>query len=468
MSQKQQIQPDGVVDLGVEKQPPPEQLFPYFGIQKQDLPRFDPNHKLPPRVVPKPRLIANIGLNTIPAKEAPPLKLLGISGVTEIIQQFATPQIMPANLTRCRPDKFSDTFFVERRLNGFNPGKFNRVQNKPWQYIIRFDCSKHKVKPSGILPSVIEARFVLEGKSLQVHSIQYELNQKTITNSPRDSEWEWAKRLFRSAEFVFQETQAHLGRTHLNIEQYAMAYYRNVNNNPIKLLLEPHFEGLLNINLLGNSIIFGPSGVIPQASALDEKQVELLLKEEVGRLNYHSWHPRTQTLKDFVANNFFDRAALAAWGIIEKYVESFFESQEKHIRDLWPEIEGMSNDLVSHSILEPKYGTLKIADINDLKKLCIYVIYHSTFLHSWVNYKQYEDGGDTDYGTIGLWEPAYDPVAVAQKHIQQVLIVWTLSNVRYNPVMENGSPMLKELFWKSREEIQPGIPLESIMMSIHI
>lgn len=460
-----------LVDWGVDRQPPLTALYKYFGTAGQDIPRFDPSLPLPPRVAPKPRLVANIGLSTIPAKPAEPLKLLGISGVAEIIGQLQTSQVMPANLTRCRPDKYSDEFFVERRLNGFNPGKLKLAREQPWQYFIRYDCRAYTVEPAGILPAVIEARFTLEGQSLKVHSIQYEMNGKTVENSPKDADWQWAKRLFLSAEFVFQETQGHLARTHLNVEQYAMAYYRNVIDNPIKLLLEPHFEGLLNINKLGAGIIFGATGVIPQASVLDEKQVEGLLKEEVGRLSYKTWHPKMQTVPHFIVNNFFDRASLAVWQVIEQYVEGFFAQQEATIGKLWSEIENMSKELVARSILKPEFGTLAINDLKDLKKLCTYVIYHSSFLHSWVNYKQYEDGGDVDYSSIGLWDshhPAYNPLEVVQKQIQQVLIVWTLSTVRYNPIMENGHPVLKDLLWKRRHEIAPGIPLELLMMSIHI
>lgn len=462
-----------LVDWGMAEQPSPQAVYPYFGIAGIDLPRFDPNVDLPPRVKPKPRLVAHIGLSTIPAKPAGANALLGISGVLEIIQspQVMSPQVMPANLTRCRPDKFSDKFFVERRLNGFNPGKFNRVEGKPWQYVISYDCRQHTVKPGGILPALIEARFTLQAQQLEVHSIQYELNNQTSTNLPGDEDWEWAKRLFRSAEFVFQETQAHLARTHLNVEQYAIAYYRNIVNNPIRLLLESHLEGVINVNKLGASIIFGVTGVIPGASALDEKQVELLLKEEVSRLSYRTWHPNRQTLNAMVTNNHFDRAALAYWDIMIEYVRGFFATHEAAILQSWSEIQGMSQDLVDHSILLPEYGTLQIENINDLQKLCVYVIYHSSFLHSWVNYKQYEDGGDVDYAALGLWDshhPAYNPLDVTQKHIQQVLVAWTLSNVRYNPVMDNGNPVLKDLLWQRRDEIIPGLPLESIMMSIHI
>ena len=454
----------------MDNQTNPKEVFPY--LANKDLPRFDPDIKLPPRVTPKPRLAANIGLHAIPAREAPPpINQVGIAGITEFLQLVPSPNLMPANFTRTRPDKFDDQFFVERRLNGFNPGKFNLVKKKPWRYVIRFDCSKYQVEPSGILPSVIEARFVVQDQSLIVHSIEYTLNDQTITNYPGDSGWYWAKQLFRGAEFVFQEAQSHLARTHLNIEQYAMAYYRNVINHPIKELLEPHFEGLLNVNQLGAGIIFGDTGIIPECSVLNAKQVESLLIKEVESLSYKTWSPRTQMLKDQITNNYFDRASLAVWEIIKIYVSDFFNRNKEEIRKLWPEIENMSSELVEHSILKKELGTLAITNIRDLKKLCVYVIYTSSFLHSWVNYKQYEDGGDVDYAALGLWDdkdPAYDLGAVTKRQIQQVLITWTLSSVKYNPIMENGSDLLKDLFWMRRHEIEPGIPLENIMMSIHI
>jgi linolenate 9R-lipoxygenase len=460
-----------LVDWGVENKPEPKDVFKYYGVAGKDIPRFDPNLALPPRVESKPRMVANFGLSVLPAREAAPGKLLGISGVLEIIQKLGSPAVMPANLTRCRPDKFSDAFFVERRLNGFNPGKMKPVKGQPWQYAIRYNCQKYVAKPAGIFPAMIEARFVLTEQTLTVHSIEYELKGSTVLSLPGQSDWEWAKRLFRSVEFVLQEAQSHLARTHLNVEQYAMPYYRNVVNSPIKLLLEPHFEGLLNVNKLGASIIFGDNGIIPQASALNAEQVEDLIVEEVSELNFHNWHPQQHVLPDVVANNLFDRAALAAWGAIEEYVAGFFAAQGEQIQRYWPEIVAMSEDLVAHSILDKKFGTLAIADVTELQKLCTYLIYHSSFLHSWLNYKQYEDGGDTDYATLGLWDSHdedYNPSDVMQKQVQQVLSVWTLSQVRYNPIMENGNPVLKELLWRRRDEISPGLPLETMMTSIHI
>jgi linolenate 9R-lipoxygenase len=59
-------------------------------------------------------------------------------------------------------------------------------------------------------------------------------------------------------------------------------------------------------------------------------------------------------------------------------------------------------------------------------------------------------------------------MSVATKNATQTTLMWTLSHVLYNPVMEVGPAELKELIWKNRKKIQPGIPLELIMMSINI
>jgi len=439
--------------------------------QSNELARFDPSLPLPPRAAPTPRLLVNINLHRFFPREKYNPEQSGIIGVQETIGKSGTPYLMPANLTRLQLDSSSDDFFVERRLNGFSPGRFQAVEEKPWQYIIHYEYQSDRLDPGSILPNKIQARFVVNDEKLEVHSIEYELNGEITTNSPCDAEWEWAKKLFRNVEFVFQETQAHLARAHLNMEQYAMAYYRNVKNNPIALLLESHFEGLLNINQVGNTIIFGEIGVIPNASVLNEEQVKDLLEQEIRRLNYRTWQPHSQMLKDKIANNHFDRAATAMWEISKDYVEDFFNLHLQGIEGNWSEIEMMSKDLEDNSILDPQYGTLSIDNIRDLKKLCLYVIYHSTFWHSWVNYKQYEDGGDPEFAPLGLWDEkhcSYDRKVVFEKHLQQVLIAWTLSSVRYNPIMENGSTMLKDLIWQRKEEIEPGLPLSQLMMSIHI
>ena len=452
----------------------PKERLPYYGTPGKDFPRFDVDSPLPKELEPTLRYEAHLGLRTLPTA----LNFLALlNGLFSKIGRFRTmtgpklQQWMPANLSRLRPDKFSDEYFVERRLNGFNPGKLNRVEGQEWQYAVHYKTGRYKAEPGGILPAYSEARFVLRDRALYVHSIEYCWKDQTIVCYPTDGEeWEKAKYYFRSAEYVFQEIQSHLGRTHMNMDQYAMAFYRNVNKNPIRELLYPHFEGLLSIDKRGASLIIGNSGFLTTASALDMSSVDGILVEEIELLSYH-WSPAKQVLPDPIDNNYFDRAALAMWEILEKYVGDFFTNNQEEIQTYWSEIEGMSADLVKHSILKSEYGTLEIKSVEDLKQLCVYIIYHCTFFHSWVNNKQYEDGGEIEYTSLGLWDensPNYDPKKVEERHDAQVRLMWTLASVHYNPAIEFAPLPLKKLLWEYRDRIEPGIPLAWIMMSINI
>ncbi|NJN39443.1 MAG: hypothetical protein HC790_13290 [Acaryochloridaceae cyanobacterium CSU_3_4] len=460
----------------------PKQQFIYYGTAGKDYPRFDPAQPLPPHLQPTKQYEAQLGLRALPFLPfLPPFNLGFLEGIVGRIGIRSMTgaklrQWMPANLTRMHPDKSSDEFFVERRLNGFNPGKLNRVQGQDWQYEVRYLTGRHHVEPAGLIPDYIEARFTLVDHRLKVHSIAYSLQKQPFLYHPSDTpEWERAKQLFRNSEYIFQEIQSHLARTHMNMDQYAMAFYRNVSSNPIQELLAPHFVGLLNIDKKGAALIIGNTGFIPEASSLTTEGVDNVLVAEISKLSYKGWSPKNQALPDQIHNNYFDPAALCVWQILEDYVAEFVSKQASGIEQYWAEIEGMSADLVKHSILDAslvkQFGTLAVENLEDLKALSVYVIYHSLFFHSWVNNKQYEDGGDVEYAAIGLWDttdPAYDQALVDQRHDAQVKLMWQLANVHYKPVMEVGPSALKQRLWEQRATIEPGISLDWLMMSINI
>jgi linolenate 9R-lipoxygenase len=406
-------------------------------------------------------LMENAGdLSKIPAKLPP--------------KQIATA---PENLTRLRLDKYSDEFFVERRLNGFNPGQLKRVENQSWQYVIRYDLSGiQKIDTHGILPKLIEARFCLEGQQLTPHSIEYTLFGETQvqTQRPGDQDWEWAKKLFRCTEFLYHETGIHLGRLHLNVDQYAMAFYRNVINNPIQKLLEPHLEIVLNMNTRGVFAILGykdkdgkdVDGAVTFLSCVDVDNMYVLIRQELSNMTYRNGNPRSQFLPDYITNNHFDRSAATMWRIITDYVSRFFANNRAGIQTYWSEIVGMSEDLSANTILKKELGILDIKTMQDLQDLCVYVIYNSTFYHSWVNNKQFEDGGDVDYVTMGAWKDT-DPLRFA-RHAKQILSMQNLTAVRCNLIMDVGPTELKDAIWKQRASIEPGLPLDKLMMSISI
>ena len=123
-------------------------------IYASDMPTFDVTKPLPPTVQPSSKWEYNFKLS-----------LYGLGGVDEILSapnlksggtEINMVSYLIPNLTRLRPDKFSDEFFVERRLNGFSPGKLKRVENQPWQYIIRYDFSGVRVEGNGFYPNSLK------------------------------------------------------------------------------------------------------------------------------------------------------------------------------------------------------------------------------------------------------------------------------------------------------------------------
>ncbi|WP_375502561.1 hypothetical protein [uncultured Nostoc sp.] len=122
-----------------------------------------------------------------------------------------------------------------------------------------------------------------------------------------------------------------------------MAFYRNVINNPIQKLLEPHLEIVLNMNTRGVFAILGykdkdgkdVDGAITFLSCLDIDNMYILPKQELSNSTYSNSHPRSQFLPDYITNNHFDRSAATMWHIITGYVIRFFANNRAGIQTYW-------------------------------------------------------------------------------------------------------------------------------------
>lgn len=75
---------------------------------------------------------------------------------------------------------------------------------------------------------------------------------------------------------------------------------------------------------------------------------------------------------------------------------------------------------------------------------------------------------------MGLWDskhPAYKQEMEVGCQAKQIMTMWSLFSLRYNPIMahvDGYAKSLRDEIWKRRHLIQPGIPLEDIMMSVNI
>src|SRR5690606_17939368 len=77
--------------------------------------------------------------------------------------------------------------------------------------------------------------------------------------------WQMAMTVVQVADGNYHELFAHLARTHLVVEAFALATHRQLApEHPLNALLLPHFEGTLFINSLAAGSLIAKGGPIDQ------------------------------------------------------------------------------------------------------------------------------------------------------------------------------------------------------------
>ncbi|MBU7584264.1 MAG: lipoxygenase [Nostoc sp. TH1S01] len=80
--------------------------------------------------------------------------------------------------------------------------------------------------------------------------------------------WMVAKSVVQMADCNYHELVSHLGRTHLFIEPFAIASRRQLpKNHPVRILLEPHFEGTILINYGAHQKLIADQGGVDKLLA---------------------------------------------------------------------------------------------------------------------------------------------------------------------------------------------------------
>lgn len=352
----------------------------------------------------------------------------------------------PTNLTQqLGPESRSDAFFGDRMLNGFYPVPLDRDPDNPEGLRYTVDNSMYESAEGRDLPTV-DARFVVEGGKLRPTSITLAFRARghTAPGSPMDppltftpadgAKWLEAKRVVRCAWLVDGEVGAHLAGSHLNMEQYAVAAWRNLRKNPVRDLLFPHLQSVVSINRLGDDIIFGPSGILSANSPLTPSSVNRMILDRLATQDWRTFSPRPPVC----ANDRFGRSANIVWDVLREHVRDFFAEHRAAIALQWLEIRRMSDDLVGHAVpyqAPRREGRISTNELDDpaalparrtvggelravrpvtasdapadgemelLEQLCTYVIYFCTFFHTWANDHQAEDGGEVLYCSHSL------------------------------------------------------------------
>jgi Lipoxygenase len=376
--------------------------------------------------------------------------------------------IFPRNFTMDREDSRGDDFFVDAVLNRFAPAMF--TQDASGSFHVRYSINNYEWDGKQQAPS---AHLILD-KNLIPVQIEWSIRNKvsnTIVESgfaspSEDSaKWNQAKEYFRIAEFIDGEVKGHLARGHINVGQYAISLYRNIQKSPIFRLLHPHLKEVSAINSFGKGIIFGDEGIL-STSPLTKTAVLSILRDDLGSCNWEKWSPR----KSINSQHSYAKVHNLYWEILTEYIDDFFSANLEKIRLDWKEIYYFSLDLTKESVpfrapdlvsgekwyceneisANPGTGkaiseitTVKLnppdRDIENLKQACAYAIYHATIWHDWRNDYQIDYGGEIDYARLSL---QYD----VKEASFQLFIMNILSSIQYGYIVRNEDEDIPALF----------------------
>lgn len=361
----------------------------------------------------------------------------------------------------------SDSFLVDSVLNGFNPAKLS-YNSSDQTYHVRYNIDDYQVDDLHQSPSVhLELKKALNG-DLTPERISYRVRNKganpaqfgpeiSVTPSDDPSAWETAKEYYRIAEFIDGQVKGHLGRSHLNVGQYSIALYRNIQKSPVLQLLHPHLKSVSAINTFGKEVIFGATGILVK-SPLTLESLVVCMHDDLGGCDWNNWSPRAEVSPQ----HNYAKVQQLYWSIVTEHVETFFEINLDKITKDWKEIYYFSEDLVEHSvpfvttpacageewhdsneISDPRPAGKKSItaitntksnpstdDIARLKQACCYAIYHATIWHDWRNDNQLNYGGEVDYARLAI-------DYTVEEAAFQLFIVNLLVDVKYGYLSKN-------------------------------
>lgn len=442
-------------------------LLPYWEYRKDiRVPRvFIKNHdKAAPQKYSKGRVDAI-------SEQFIPIELITTEHLRKITEEPGTLDIptiqlsYPENLTQCMEKVIpgitrTDAWFGIRMMNGMFASNFDRDPENPDLYWVHYHWSSYDHTDEYILPDVtVKLKLLENGYLTPVEIVLRGKISKTDTDpkivrklTPADGpKWESAKRIARVSGGIATEFDKHFSETHANVEQYAIATFRNIRRNPIGAILFPHVKEVILINHTADKILLSENGYIPRSTAITAKGTAERVYDVLGTLDWKNWKPMTP-ISD---KHTYAKVSQLYWDLLYEYTGEFIATHSNEIKAEWHEIYCFSKDLVEHSVprfvcawlkrglqfddkglLAPEKSPwydrsnrmdLSIArpvvdgvekamsaltenpsfvegkdDLQQLQQLCTYIIWQSTFGHYWSNSKQYDDIGEIRYNSLGI------------------------------------------------------------------
>lgn len=447
----------------------------------------------------------------------------------------------PENLTVCIEKKLpgytrGDDWFGERMMNGMNRGLFLPDTEEEGAYWMKYfgkhnyDSNDEYAFPDALIKFRLKADGLPTPVAIKLRGPLNAINRdpwQERTFTPADGElWQQAKRVARVNGGLCTEVDEHFAGTHANLEQYAIAAYRNLRFSPLTTLLFPHLKEVVLINHTADGILLRQ--YIPSATAFTYEGLMARIVDVMGVMDWKSF----QTMKPLSEAHSYAKAEQLFWDLTYQYVDYFIELNRKEIIRHWHEVFCFSEDLVNHSVpvflsdtdmthIDPRdrarleemkeYLTAQFCfdydlprqhrdghlrtvspltltstlspeqekeEIQNLKKSCTYMIFVATFLHTWANEHQYEDIGEVLYNCLGLrygdkesgiLAPEND-LSIAPDLTRSTQMMWfsnLLSRTEYGFITRNEdhdiNPYFCELLTAKKDEFAAlGVIIEDI------
>ncbi|KAM9856571.1 hydroperoxide isomerase ALOXE3-like [Aulostomus maculatus] len=232
---------------------------------------------------------------------------------------------------------------------------------------------------------------------------------------PTDSEYDWltAKIFVRSADFNWHQLNAHLLRTHLLAEVFAVSLLRNVPMvHPLYKLIIPHTRDTLQINFLARRLLIAEEGVFTKFAASGGDAMVEILRRSLSLTSYTSLclpsDISDRGMKS-LPNYYYRDDGLRIWGIINRFVDGILKYHYKNDAEVQQdtELQKWVGDIFEYGFLGQRDTGIpdKFTTVPELVHFVTMVIFTCSAQHAAVNSGQYDYGGWMPNTPITLQRP---------------------------------------------------------------
>lgn len=408
--------------------------------------------------------------------------------------------------------------FADRVLNGMRPSELFSTTDGRVGVIDMSEVKPEHLRRDWLAVSRIEVRFAgATGAALGNATIAwwgYGQAAPTVVEQSETPEWARAQRLWFMMAVLAGQTDHHLARAHVLAEAVLIALMRNLDEqHPVMKVLYPHVLSSQQINRLGDPLILGPAGILAQGSVLTPEGVHRRIASQAGAIRWRDFKPRETSCPE----DRYGEAAQIFWEAIGAHVAEQLSTEFTPEQQM--SLDAMGRDLETHAVkfngrdeaswvgrrivgddrrrptwlvrasraLFPEASAPAPKKREEWVQFCRFVIFHATFVHSWVGNAQFEDGGCIFVAPLGVRDVrAFDSVAafdeygpegdlagmqmamaelLAKTDVDTLDLTSPLSNYGSELVRTSLTPRLRRHEVRLR---QLGVPLETFGIRVNI